>query len=194
MSALAVFITLAAAAAALTTCAAGGVALSGQTSGSRDVVVPFRGELANVILAFNGIRALGLCVSVTQSMSISSLRIPSADLQPPPGTHVQPGSIVAITPGLGPVGSPAVEKSNPRYRVPDFVGEPASAVVSWTEHTDIFWSIPTLPPHPSTCVRHLLDAYRVTGQQPKPGSWIREGVAVGRSYRPTPLTLTVTPE
>jgi hypothetical protein len=57
----------------------------------------------------------------------------------------------------------------------------------------MFWAIPRLPPLPASNAPHLLDAYKVVAQRPRPGGTIEQGVMVGRGFRPTPLTLTVTP-
>jgi beta-lactam-binding protein with PASTA domain len=81
--------------------------------GSRTVVVPVRAQ-QDVLDSFDELRAAGLRVEIRQPMSISSLRIPEAiGVVPRPGTRVPRGSIVRVTPGEGPVGSPAVLQSMP---------------------------------------------------------------------------------
>jgi hypothetical protein len=155
------------------------------------VTVPLRAQQTSIVGAYDLLHRLGLRVELTRQTMISSLYEPSAKLFPRAGTRVPGGSVVQITPTGGPLGSPAVLKSNPHYRVPDFTGRPASAAIRWAEDRRMFWSIPELPALKASNAPHLFDAYRVTAQQPKPGGTIVQGVMVGRGFKPTPLTLSV---
>lgn len=155
------------------------------------VRVPLRAQQTNIVGAYDLLHRLGFRVKLTRQTAISSLREPSAELSPRAGTRVARGSTIRITPTGGPIASPAVLKSNPRYRVPDFTGEPASAAIRWADDHRMFWSIPSLPVLQASDAPHLFDAYRVVAQQPKPGETIAQGVMVGQGFRPTPLTLTV---
>ena len=155
------------------------------------VTVPLKAQQTSIVGAYDLLHRLGLRVGLTQQTAISSLDEPSAKLSPRAGTRVPRGSSIQITPNGGPHGSPAVLNSNPHYRVPDFTGRPASAAVRWADDHRMFWSIPEMPALKASDMPHLLDAYRVTAQQPKPGRTIVQGVMVGRGFKPTPLTLSV---
>ncbi len=160
----------------------------------RYVVIPVRAETIGLDGGFDLLRALGLRVAITGPISTSALNEAIVKrLRPRPGTRVLRDSVIWITPDVGAFGSPGVLQSNPHYRVPNFVGKPASAAVSWAESRDMYWAIPKLPALPPSTAQHLFDAYRVVSQLPRPGGTIRQGVMVGRGFRPTPLTLTVTP-
>jgi beta-lactam-binding protein with PASTA domain len=174
-------------------CAAAiGLALAGCGSSHRSyVTVPLRAQQTNIVGAYDLLHRLGLRVELTRQTAIWSLYEPSATLSPRAGTRVPRGSTVQITPAGGPRGSPAVLKSNPHYRVPDFTGRPASAAIRWADDHSMFWSIPNLPVLQASDAPHLFDAYRVVAQQPKPGGTITQGVMVGQGFKPTPLTLTV---
>jgi beta-lactam-binding protein with PASTA domain len=171
--------------------AAIGLALAGCGSHTSYVTVPLRAEQTNIVEAYDLLHRLGLRVELTRQAAISSLIEPLAQLSPPPGTRVPRGSVVKLTPIGGPIASPAVLKSNPHYRVPDFIGLPASAAIRWADAHSMFWSIPDLPVLEASDARHLFDAYGVVAQQPKPGDTIVQGVMVGHGFKPTPLTLTV---
>jgi beta-lactam-binding protein with PASTA domain len=155
------------------------------------VTVPLRAQQTSIVGAYDLLHRLGLRVELTRQTVISSLYEPSAKLFPRAGTRVPRDSAVQITPTGGPRGSPAVLKSNPHYRVPDFTGRLASAAIRWAEDHRMFWSIPELPALQASDAPHLFDAYRVAAQQPKPGGTIVQGVMVGHGFKPTPLTLTV---
>jgi hypothetical protein len=148
-----------------------------------------------VLGAYDALHAAGLRVELTRPIAILALRVPSAArVSPPPGARVTRGNVVTITPGFAPIGSPAVLKSHPRYTVPSFIGRPAGAAVAWAAAHAMFWAIPRLPPLPASNAPHLLDAYTVVAQQPRPGRTIIQGVMVGRGFRPTQLTITVAPD
>jgi hypothetical protein len=157
------------------------------------VAIPISAQEAGVIGSFDELRASGFRVALTKSINISDLHVPGTErLLPRAGTRVPRGSVVRVVPGFGPIGSPSVLKSNPHYRVPNFVGKRASVAIAWATRKSMFWAIPRLPALASSSAPHLFDAYRVVAQQPRPGGTIRQGVLVGRTYHPTPLTLTVT--
>lgn len=163
-------------------------------SQSHLVTIPISAQEADVVGSFDGLRASGFRVALTKSIGISDLHVPGTErLLPRAGTRLLAGSVVRVVPGFGPIGSPSVFKSNPHYRVPNFVGKRASTAIAWAKRKSMFWAIPHLPALESSSAPHLFDAYRVVAQQPRPGGTIRQGVSIRRSYHPTPLTLTVTP-
>jgi hypothetical protein len=153
-----------------------------------------------MIGAYSLLRRKGLRVTVDEpgtsypkQLSLWSLHVPGAHLDPPAGTRVHLGSTVAISPDFGPQGSPAVLKSDPHYRVPDFTGQPLSEAVSWANHHTMFWAVPALPSLCSSTAPRLFTAYRITAQRPLPGEVISQGHRQGRGFTPTPLALTVKP-
>lgn len=159
-----------------------------------DVVIPHTAPTHNNVLgAYVLLRNVGLRVGTTAPMKVWSLGVPFVGaLDPPPGTRVAVGSTVWISPTGGPTGSPAVSKARPGYAVPNFVGESAQAAVSWVNSClGLYWSIPHLPALAPSEAPELLDNYRVTAQEPEPGSTLYQGFFLGRGYHPTPLTLTV---
>jgi hypothetical protein len=87
-----------------------------------------------------------------------------------------------------------VLKSNPRRRVPSFVGKRADAALRWASAHDMHWSIPHLPELPFSWASRLFAAYRVVAQQPNAGAVLGQGHLTGSGgYRLTPLVLTVRP-
>jgi hypothetical protein len=156
-----------------------------------EVTVPARAAETDVIDAYDVLHQLGLRVGITEQIGVGSLALGTVTLAPPAGTRVPRGSTIEITPHLGPVGSPAVLKSEPHCTVPDFTGESLSQAVGWADGHDMYWAVPKLPPLDPSTAPHLFDAYRVVGQDPKPGDVLGQGVKSGAGYRPTPLTLTV---
>jgi len=155
--------------------------------------LPLRAEQTSIANAYDILHQLGLRVELTEPTAISSLVQPVSKLSPPVGARVPRGSAVRITPQPGPVGSPETLKSNPRYLVPDFWGRSLSFATRWADSHHMFWTVPALPALPASSAPHLFDAYRIIGQQPRPGGAIRQGVMVGKGFKPTPLTLTVVP-
>lgn len=172
--------------------AAVGLTLAGCGGGSlARVTVPLRAQQTDIVDAYDILHRLSLRVEITQQTAITSLVVPVVKLSPHAGARVPSGSTIKITPEHGLIGSPSVLKSHPHYRVPDFSGRPLSAAIRWADAHQMFWAIPKLPALPASNEPHLFDAYRIVGQQPKPGGTIVQGVMVGRGFRPTPLTLTV---
>lgn len=157
----------------------------------RYTIVPLRAQQTDLARSYDLLHRRGLLVELTRQTTVTSLIDPTVKLAPPAGSRVVRGSTVRITPEHGPIGSPAVLKANPHYRVPDFVGQLASVAIGWAERHDIFWAIPTLPALPASDAPHLFDAYRIEAQAPRPGNVIVQGVMVGRGFKPTPLTLRV---
>ena len=161
----------------------------------RDVTIPVRARETDLADAFAMLRSLGLRVAIDHTTAYSSLK-PAwvARLTPSAGKRVPVGTVVTITPSdLGPMGSPAVLKSHPHYRVPSFIGRTAATAIAWADNHRMFWSIPRLRPLPASDAETLFAAYRVTSQAPKPGKMIVQGIMIGRSFKPTPLTLTLQP-
>lgn len=173
--------------------AAFGLIRAGCGGGSTSfVTVPLRAQQTDIVGAYDILHRLGLHVEVTQQTAITSLVVPVVKLSPPAGARVRRGSTIMITPEQGLIGSPAVLKSHPHYRVPNFSGRPLSAAIRWADAHYMFWAIPILPALPASSAPDLFDAYRIVGQQPKPGGTIVQGVMVGKGFKPTPLTLSVT--
>jgi len=182
-------------------CAAAiGMALAGCGSGHKSgaptrtsyVTVPIRAQQTDILSAYGILHRLGLRVELTRQTGIASLTVPFVlKLAPHAGTRVPRGSTIKITPRFGPIGSPAVMKSHPHYRVPSFIGRSPSDAIRWVDQHYMFWAIPKLPALPASRAQHLLDAYRIVAQQPKPGGTIVQGVMIGPGFKPTPLTLIV---
>lgn len=171
------------------------VSACGTAATSKNVTIPVRARDTDLAAAFVMLRSLGLRVATDRSVSYSSLK-PAwvAGLSPRVGTRVSTGTVVTLTPSTdGPVGSPSVLKSHPRYRVPSFIGKSATAAVEWANRHDMYWSISTIPRLLASSAPTLFASYRVASQIPKPGGTIVQGVMVGNSFRPTPLTITLRP-
>ena len=167
--------------------------LVGCGGSAKKVVIPKRLQQTDLIGAFDIARSLGLRVTTTEEDAVSSLRMPSVmSVSPTPGTRVRSGDTVRLTLRAGPIGSPAVLKSDPRYRVPNFIGSSASSAVNWAGRHSMFWEIVSLAPLHASTADHLLDAYVVTGQTPRAGGILSQGRRVGLSYHVTALTLRVT--
>jgi beta-lactam-binding protein with PASTA domain len=161
----------------------------------RDVTVPVRARETDLADAFAMLRSLGLRVAIDRSTAYSSLT-PDwvARVTPRVGTRVAVGTVVTITPSdHGPIGSPSVLKSHPRYRVPSFIGKTAATAMSWANSHHMFWSIPRLPVLPASHAQTPFAAYRVTSQTPRPGKMIVQGIMIGQGFKPTPLTLALQP-
>lgn len=162
---------------------------------SRDVTIPMRARETDVADAFAMLRSLGLRVAVDHATAYSSLK-PAwvSKMTPAAGARVPVGTVVTLTPSnLGPIGSAAVLKSHPHYRVPSFIGRTAASAISWANSHHMFWSIPHVPSLPASDARTFFAAYRVTAQAPRPGNTIVQGIMIGEGFKPTPLTLTVRP-
>ena len=169
----------------------GAVKRSASSAQSTSVTVPLQAQETDIIGAYDILHQLGLRVEVTRQVAVASLAVPSVSLSPQAGVSVVRGSTIAVTPEPGPLGSPAVLTSHPHYRVPDFRGRPLSTAIAWCGAHQMFWSIPSLPALPASGSPHLFDAYRIVGQQPRPGDTLGQGVAIGSAFEPTPLTLIV---
>jgi beta-lactam-binding protein with PASTA domain len=162
---------------------------------SHEVTIPQRAAHEQLAEAFALLRSLCLRVSIDQAAAYSALK-PAwvARVAPAVGKRVAVGSVVVLTPtDDGPIGSPAVLKSHPRYVVPNFVGRPAADAIAWASDHHMYWSIAALPALPSSHARQLFAAYTVTSQTPQAGESIEQGFMTGQSFHPTPLTLTVDP-
>jgi beta-lactam-binding protein with PASTA domain len=162
-----------------------------EATGKRVTISP-RAARADVGTAYRILDRQGLRVDLASRTYLSSLDPEFASLDPPAGTSVARGSVVTITPCPGGLGSPAVSKADPHFVVPDFKAQPLSAAIDWANQHGMFWAV-SLPASPIPEASSLFDAYRVVGQDPKPGASISQGVQSGNSFRVTPLTLTVDP-
>lgn len=166
--------------------------LVGCGASQRRVEITRRLQQADLANAFDMARALDLHVTITQPYAVSSLRTPIVvAVSPAPGATVRAGSTVTFNLAAGPIGSPAVLKANRHYRVPNFVGRRALVATRWADRHSMFWQIASLPPLEKSAADHLLDAYVVKAQSPKPGDLLGQGRLVGRGYHVTPLALTV---
>ena len=161
------------------------------SAGTGEVTIPALLGGTDVTAAYARLHGLGLKVAFTKPADVSSLQAGQVDLSPPGGAVVPRGSTVEITPQYGPLGSPAVDTSNPRYRIPNLIGCSLSQAIDWIGHRALYWSVPKLPSPRDNSVAQLFDGYRVVGQEPKAGATLGQGVTHGNSYRPTPLTFTV---
>jgi beta-lactam-binding protein with PASTA domain len=122
----------------------------------------------------------GLRVSVPSGFEVDDLASPAAVIErvsPAPGRAVRPGSTVALKVGCvgcG-VGSPAVPRHIPTYKVPSFIGDRVSVPERWIRHktlyeTEYFGSLRagTAP--------QLYDNYRIVRQHPSPGAELKLGI------------------
>lgn len=156
------------------------------------VVIPKRLQQTDLMDAFDIARSLGLRVTTTEEDAVSSLRMPSVmSVSPAPGSRIRSGDTVKFIVRAGPIGSPAVLKWDPHYRVPNFIGKPALSAVNWAGQHSMSWEIVSLPPLHASTADHLFDAYVVTAQTPKPGGVLNQGRLVGRAYHVSALSLTV---
>jgi hypothetical protein len=171
------------------------MALSACTSShntqTRYEVVPAQAAHVDMPTAYVVLHRLGFRVAIPDSVRLTPYELPTAKLTPAVGSRVLRGSTITLAPVYGPVGSPAVDKSNPHHRVPSFIQQPLADAIQWADSHDMLWAIPKLPALPASDAPHLFDAYRVVGQNPNAGSVIGQGVPHGHTYKPTPLTLTV---
>lgn len=165
--------------------------------GSSGHVIPRSAADSPLETSFAQLRELDLKVRLRFSggstFFISSLEGGTVErLSPRAGTRVKKGGVVTIFATGGPLASPAVLKSNPRYRVPSFIGRTAKAALNWADKHRMYWEIPALPTLSSSTAPSLFDAYRVIGQKPAPGGTIGQGHLLGSGgYQVTPLTLSV---
>jgi len=157
------------------------------------VTVPAAAARSDIFGAYDALHRLGLRVTLTRQADFNSLDGLAVRLSPPVGSRVLRGSTIQITPAGVAIGSPAVLKSDPHYLVPNFAGQPPDSAVRWATRHNMYWAV-DLPPITASEAPHLLDAYGIVGQRPRPGGTIVQGVRVGHGFRPTPLTLTVTPK
>lgn len=144
--------------------------------GSSGPVIPDIPANSELTQTYSALRALGLRVAVVfinrRTLNVSYESPAKVEhMWPAPGTRVRRGDVVTLVADSQGLASSIVTEPNPHYRVPDFVGRPAAAAMRWSGKHRIYWDIPKLP---SLAVGNpayqLYDAYRVTAQDPKPGS------------------------
>jgi hypothetical protein len=87
--------------------------------------------------------------------------------RPRPGAHVKAGAVVALR-FCGFAGG-LVMPTFDEVVAPDVAGLPLREALARLEDSPVVWSA-VLPPLPATSARSFLDAYRVTGQTPAPGT------------------------
>ena len=142
----------------------------------------------------------GFKVSIPHGFVVDSLDGGGEILQtsPSPGRQASVGSTVSLAIGCRgcSAGSPAVPTHIPVYRVPEFVGQPLSAVTRWIKPKILYYTEHFGPLHSATAAR-FAENYRVTRQHPAPGTMLRLGI--GRkispnsgSFSPTPLIVWLT--
>ena len=180
-------------AALVAACAAGGSNVDARVPTR---VVPLVTQ-TDIVRAYDRLQLAGLRVAVRNSFSARSLCVPSAQRQSPRlGVRVPSGSVVTITAGPCPLGSPGVSRPMPTAVVPRFAGRLASDVVGWADRHSLYWDIHDAPPLARGSASSLFRNYRVLRQRPAPGSTLRPGVFVRsggtRWFRPTPITVWVT--
>ena len=156
------------------------------------------GDLAQ---SYSALRALGLGVHVdfidNSALDASSDNPPMVlYMQPSPGKHFRRGDAVTLVADRAAgLASPVFLKSNPRPRVPNFVGRNAESAIRWADKHDQYWEIPELPPLGASSARQpqqFYAAYWVTAQEPKPGTVMRQWHRTASGgYVATRLTLTV---
>jgi hypothetical protein len=177
-------------------------ATSSSTRGAGEsVVVPsprHRWSDEGVQGMFLALRARGLRVSFawldgTKSMSDSCFRLAIGldHVRPAPGTRVKRGDTVTLFGVWVPEAIPSlVGPAGPKhYRMPNFIGRPASAAIDWTNQRGMCWLIRHVPSVSSSAARDFYSAYRITAQDPAPGSVVQ----VPGVYNPVSLGLTLKP-
>jgi hypothetical protein len=185
-------------AAAVLVLAAGALVVAtrdGSEDEARMLVVP-QVTGTGILRAYDLALAAGFRVAVSNGFSVAALCEPIAERQVPrSGVLLHESGVVTVDAGVCPLGSPAVRRPMPTATVPDFVGDPASAVVRWAETRGMFWWIRGASALTAGSTPHLLDNYRVLRQSPRPGARLRPGAFVRRrglrGFRPTPITVWV---
>jgi len=117
-----------------------------------------------------------------------------AGSSPGAGTAVRRGSVISLLAriGLCPSASPAVPVGTlPSYRVPDFIGKRLTAAIAWIQYRNLYWA-GTIPPLRAGDASSLFANYTITAQRPRPRGRMQLGIEGHDSFRPTPLSLTVT--
>lgn len=151
--------------------------------GSSGPVVPNVVADGDLARSYSVLRGLHLRVQVvfidSPTLNVSSESPATVEhMWPAPGTHVKRGDVVTlVADAQGVAQSIGVERNPPHFRVPDFVGRPAAAAVRWAGARSVYWNIPKLPSLVGNPAERLYDAYRVTAQEPKPGT------VIGRWHR-----------
>jgi hypothetical protein len=118
----------------------------------------------------------GLRVTIARGFVLDTLASPLADIEqtsPPAGETVATGSTVSLTVGcIGcGIGSPAVPRHVPSYRIPNFVGKRVSAVSRWIAHKTLYMTEHFGPLHAADATQ-LYDNYRIVRQHPAPGTML----------------------
>jgi hypothetical protein len=157
----------------------------------KTVLVPSLADSSSVPETFDRLRERGFRVAIPGTTRFYATTAPYVVLQRPrAGTRLPWGSVVRLKVVMGPVGSPSGPKDLPTYRVPSFVGKRLSDAIAWTHGKTLWWQS-FLPPLAPSSARHLFDAYAVTAQHPRAGSYLRLWVRVGQGVHLTPLVLDV---
>jgi beta-lactam-binding protein with PASTA domain len=142
------------------------LALGGSLGGKR-VVVPAVVGL-NVVAAYDTVREAGFAVQIDEPVNVTPNSMSDVSRQfPAAGTEGRPGTSMVLSPGLGPHG---LLPPGGTQRVPGVVGKPLPDAVRKLETLGLLWSAAPLPALPATTRPGLLDNYRVTEQEPRPGT------------------------
>ena len=168
---------------------------AGDGRATQQVSVPLVTQ-TDIVRAYHRNRAQGLRVTIRNTFSVEALCSPIAQKQSPrAGERVPLGSVVEISTGSCPIGSPAVAKPMPAATVPSFKGRSAWDAVTWAKRRTLFWAMRGALPITAADAPRFFDNYRVTSQRPAPGARMRQGVFVRSGgttgFRPTPLRLRV---
>lgn len=160
---------------------------SGASSSALKVTVPRVAGLG-ISSAYARLRAVGLRVSIPHRFILDFVApVVARRVQPSAGRSVPRGSIVDLEAGVGCcVGSIVAPVKQPTYRVPDFIGGPASAAAAWAaaRMLELYAYLGAMRAGSAT---NLLLNYRITRQSPSPGSKLR--FSLGRSGTITPLVV-----
>ena len=132
------------------------------------VIVP-RVSGLSVEGAFQRLSDAGLRVTTSEPVRLGPTEgLPWVFRQRPrPGAHVKAGAVVALR-FCGFAGG-LVMPTFDEVVAPDVAGLPLREALARLEDSPVVWSA-VLPPLPATSARSFLDAYRVTGQTPAPGT------------------------
>ena len=132
------------------------------------VIVP-RVSGHSVEEAFQRLSDAGLRVATSQPVRLGPTDgLPWVFRQRPrPGAHVKAGTVVALS--FCGLGGGLIMPTFDEVVAPDVAGLPLREALARLEDSPVVWSA-VLPRLPATSASSFLDAYRVTGQTPAPGT------------------------
>lgn len=154
---------------------------------NRITVVPHvKGEL--FLVAYRNLHRAGLRVSIPARINLPvSDALFALRIAPGSGSRVRRGSVVALRLGCPHCGGASIGHpvTQPRYRVPEFRGGRVSAAYDWVRGKALVFGV-HLGALRAGRARGLFANYRVTRQEPAPGTMLRFATAAGWI---TPLTI-----